>query len=315
MGKVSLRTLLNGIYLIHLKRCYTANTYFFRDILTYFYFEDSLRHLLIPLIFRVTRCNDLDRNVIQDFFYHINHTIITTDGSHKKFQTYSAFERVIGSFELMDHTFQFYIEEETGALDLAEYPFYTGLSLNMMKTYSLFFHSHSFNHTNYTQSHFTDFDKPMLVLHGSLDPLSSMNNFVDWKDFHLNESKSNFQNHHFIILPFVNHITILKSRCSLELMDTFIKTDGVKYFNDCLLEANASDIIRNQLFNESNWSDQWKNTTLTYFGTKDAMDGGLSISASDYYFLVVGLSVAGVLLFELFVLLIALLVMSIKALK
>ncbi|EFC47495.1 predicted protein [Naegleria gruberi] len=315
-GKVSLRTLLNGIYLIHLKRCYIANSYFFRDILTYFYYEDDLRHLLIPLIFRISRCNELDKNVIQDFFYHINHTMITTENSHTKLQTYSAFERVIGSFELMDHSFKFYKEEETGALDLAEYPFYSGLSLNMMKTYSLFFHSpHSTNHTNNTHSHFTDFSKPMLMLHGSLDPISSINNLIDWKDFYLNESKANFENHHAVTFPYVNHITTLKSYCSLEVMHTFIQSLGREYFNECLLESTASDQIRSQLFNESNWSEQLKNTTLIYFGTKDALDGGLSISASNYYFLVVGMSVSGVLLIELFVLLIILLVMSIKELK
>ncbi|KAL9652535.1 hypothetical protein ABK040_000105 [Willaertia magna] len=64
-----------SFYLQSLQQCYKGITPIeVRDILSEMYRHTNLRKFILPIIYRINRCNKIDFNFITDLLYHINHS-------------------------------------------------------------------------------------------------------------------------------------------------------------------------------------------------------------------------------------------------
>lgn len=317
--KTPVKNYLIRLYILNLKKCSSMDASATRVMLSYIFYHSDLQNLIMPFIFRVIRCNALDVNTINNFYYRLLHSPII----HKKYDEreapYYALERNIGCNEMIKNFHQ--IDEtqlESDLVNFAEYQFITGMSLYMLRAKRAR-EKYNINATEDYHVHpFVTFTRPLLMMQGSLDPISPLNGSLHWKDFYIGTNLSTFSEspiqsngtHYFVLFPFVGHLITLRTKCSLNLMINFIKTNGTSIYDKCLDEYNLSN-AKKTLFNSVEF-----NTTIEQFlQSKDPWDDGPLLSISHYHFMVIGFTVAGTVLISLFTLLCSLLILSWKRLS
>ncbi|KAG2378478.1 hypothetical protein C9374_008117 [Naegleria lovaniensis] len=316
--KTSIKNYLIRLYILNLKKCSSMDASATRVMLSYIFFHHDLQNLILPFILRVIRCNHLDVNTISNFYYRLLHSRIIHKQYDDREGPYYALERNIACNEMIKDFH--HIDEkqlESDMANFAEYQFITGMTVYMLRAKKAR-EIHQLNTTEDHQGHpFVTFNRPMLMMQGSLDPISHMNGSLDWRDFYIGTNLSFFESpiqsngsHYFVLFPFVGHLIALRTKCSLNLMTNFIKTNGTSIYDKCLDEYNFTHAKRT-LFNNAEF-----NTSVQQFlQSKDPWDNGPLLSISQYHFMVIGFTVAGTVLVSLFSLLFSLLILSWKRLS